>query len=29
VLHVDLAFPLHAADGIRSVQFLVKSKTSF
>ena len=29
VLHIDLAFPINPAPGIRSVQFLVKSKTSF
>jgi outer membrane protein assembly factor BamA len=29
VLHVDLAFPLHAPDDIRSMQILVKSHASF
>jgi outer membrane protein assembly factor BamA len=29
VLHVDLAFPLHAATDVKKVQFLVKIKTSF
>jgi outer membrane protein assembly factor BamA len=29
VLHVDLAFPLNARDQVRSVQFILKSHTSF
>jgi hypothetical protein len=29
VLHVDVAFPLHPANGVKRVQFLVKTKTSF
>ena len=29
VLHLDLAVPLHRDPGIKSVQFLVKTKASF
>jgi outer membrane protein assembly factor BamA len=29
VLHFDLAFPLNAQDQVRSVQFIIKSRTSF
>jgi hypothetical protein len=29
VLHIDLAFPLNARDQVKSVQFLLKSHTSF
>ena len=29
VLHADLAFPLNARDQVRSVQFILKSQTSF
>ena len=29
VLHVDVAFPLGPADGVKKVQFLVKTKASF
>ena len=29
VLHLDLAFPLNARDQVRSVQFIIKSQSSF
>ena len=29
VLHLDVAFPLHPPDGVKKVQFLVKTKASF
>jgi len=29
VLHIDIAFPLHATDDIKRVQLLVKGRTSF
>lgn len=29
VLHVDVAFPLNAAEGVKRLQLLVKTKTSF